>query len=148
MKSKLPSIASLLKPQVVHNACSKLKERKDKQKIYYDRNVKLLPEIKPHQTERIRMGKTWEPATVTAQHTTPRSYIVSTPDGTAYRRNHRHLLPTNEPPVVNTGPSLDDTVTSLDLVPVGNFVSAQHVTEESSSPQTQANCTSSGRIVS
>lgn len=111
--------------------------------------MKPLPGIKSHQTEHIRMGKTWEPATVTAQHTTPRSYIVSTPDGTAYRRNHRHLLPTNnEPSVVNTGPPLDDAVTSLGVVPVGNPVSAQHVTEESSSPQTQVKCSSSGRIVS
>lgn len=48
--------------------------------MYYDHSVKGLPEIKSHATVRIRMGKTWEPATVTAQHTAPRSYLVSTPD--------------------------------------------------------------------
>ena len=44
--------------------------------MYYDHSVKGLPEIKSHATVRIRMGKTWEPATVTAQHTAPRSYLV------------------------------------------------------------------------
>lgn len=32
----------------------------------------------------IKKGKTWEPATVTAQHAAPRSYIVTTHDGTSY----------------------------------------------------------------
>ena len=34
----------------------------------------------------------WEPAKVVEQHGTPRSYIVTTEDGTAYRRNRRHLM--------------------------------------------------------
>ena len=85
LKSKLPATASLLKPQVVHNAYHKLKECRDKQKLYYDRNAKPLPEIQSHETVRIQMGKSWEPATVTAQHTTPRLYIVSTPDNSKYR---------------------------------------------------------------
>ena len=53
--------------------------------MYYNHGVKQLPEIKPHATVSIRMGKTWEPATVTAQHRAPICYVVSTPDGTAYR---------------------------------------------------------------
>ena len=151
LKSKLPSTVSLLKPQVVHNAYDKLKERRDKQKMYYDHSVKRLPEIKPHATVRIRMGKTWEPATVTAQHAAPRSYVVSTPDGTAYRRNSRHLFLTNEPPVVSTGPPLDEAVippvSATPAVPVSNAESALPAANESSPLPTQAKCTSSGRIV-
>ena len=119
--------------------------------MYYDRNVKRLPEIKPHATVRVRMGKTWEPATVTAQHTAPRSYVVSTPDGTAYRRNRRHLLLTNEPPVVSTGPPHDEAVllpvSVTPMVHVGNAESALPVANESSPLPTQAKCTSSGHIV-
>ena len=151
LKSKFPSTVSLLKPQVVHNAYDKLKERKDKQKMYYDHGVKRSPEIKPHATVRIRMGRTWEPAPVTAQHAAPRSYVVSTPDGTAYRRNRRHLLLTNEPPVVSTGPPLDEAVippvSATPAVPVSNAESALPAANESSPLPTQAKCTSSGRIV-
>ena len=83
LKSKLPTSASLLKPKVVENAPEKLKGRRDNQKMYYDANAKPLPQIKERETVRIRKGKTWEPAIVTAKHTAPRSFIVTTPDGTA-----------------------------------------------------------------
>ena len=97
LKSKLPTVESVLKPRVVDNPQQKLQQRSDKQKMYYDRNAKPIPSIKEGEAARVRKGKTWEPAIVTAQHTAPRSYIVKTPDGTAYRRNRRHLLPTVEP---------------------------------------------------
>lgn len=45
LKSKLPTTAPLLKPQVIHNAYHKVKERWDKLKSYYDRNAKPLLEI-------------------------------------------------------------------------------------------------------
>ena len=112
LKSKLPTSASLVKPKVVENAQEKLKGRRDEQKMYYDRNAKPLPPFKERETVRIRKGKTWEPAIVTAKHTAPRSYIVITPDGTFYRRNRRHLLPTDESPPVITGPAYDEAATS------------------------------------
>ena len=57
LKSKLPSTVSLLKPQGVHNAYDKLKEHRDKQKMYYNHGVKWLPEIKPHATVLYTNGK-------------------------------------------------------------------------------------------
>ena len=72
---------------------------------------KLLPSIKEGEAARVRKGKTWEPAIVIAQHTAPRSYIVKTPDGTAYQRNRHHLLPTVEPPPVIVGPANDGPAT-------------------------------------
>ena len=75
--------------------------------MYYDRNAKPLPQIKEDNTVRIKKGKTWEPAIVSEKHTAPRSFIVTTPDGTAYRRNRCHLLPTIEaPPVVQVQPMM------------------------------------------
>ena len=89
LKSKLPTTVSPIKPQVAHNAYhnASSRKRRDKKKMYYDRNAKPLPELQPHETLRIRMGNSWEPATVTAQYTTPGSYIVSTPDGCSYRHD-------------------------------------------------------------
>ncbi|KAL9953818.1 hypothetical protein ACROYT_G041285 [Oculina patagonica] len=107
LKSKLPTMESLLKPQLVDSPKQKLQQRSDKQNMYYDRNAKQLPSIKKGETARKRKGKTWEPAIVTAQHTAPRSYIVATPDGTTYRRNRHHLLPTVESPPLIAGPAVD-----------------------------------------
>ena len=66
LKSKLPTVEPLLKPQVVDNPQQKLQQRSDKQ-MYYDRNAS----IKEGGAAKVRKGKTWEPAIVTAQHTTP-----------------------------------------------------------------------------
>lgn len=110
LKSKLPTSASLLKPRVLEKAQEKLKERSERQKMYYDCNTKPLPQIKEDDTVRSRKRKTWEPAIVSEKHTAPRSFIVTTPDGTAYRRNRRHLQSPNEAPPVITGPAYDDPV--------------------------------------
>ncbi|XP_022809437.1 uncharacterized protein LOC111346416 [Stylophora pistillata] len=91
----------------------KLRQRSDKQKVYYDQNAKPLPIIKEGETARKRKGKTWEPAIVTPQHTTPSSFMVTTPDGTAYRRNRCHLLPTDESPLMIAGPPTDLQATPL-----------------------------------
>lgn len=77
LKSKLPTIESLLKPQVVDNPQQKLQHRSDKQKIHYGWTAKVLPSIKEGEAARVRKGKTWEPVIVTAQHTAPRSYILT-----------------------------------------------------------------------
>ena len=72
LKSKLPTVESLLKPQEVDSPQQTLHQWSDKQEMYYDQNAKQLSSIKEGETARIRKGKTWEPAIVTA----PRSYIV------------------------------------------------------------------------
>ena len=130
--------------------------------MYYDRNAKPLPQIKERETVRIRKGKTWEPAIVTAKHTAPRSFIVTTPHGTSYRRNRRHLLPTDEFPPVITGPAHDEPATSpvavappvavTPAVAVTPPVAASNAespgcTSERSASQTPTKCTSSDRTV-
>lgn len=81
--------------------------------MYYDRNAKPLPIIKEGETARIRKGKTWEPDIVTAQHTAPSYFMVTTPDDTTYRRNRRHLLPTDGSLPVIAGPPIDLPATLL-----------------------------------
>ena len=115
LKSKLPMSTSLLKPRVVMKAQEELKEWSDRQKMYYDQNAKPLPQIMEDDTVRIRKGKTWEPAIVTEKHTAPRSFIATTPNGTAYWRNHHHLLPRG--PAVITGPVYDHPVAHVAATP-------------------------------
>ena len=54
LKSKLPTVESLLKPSVVDNPQQKLQQRSDKQKMYYNRNAKLVPSIKEGEAARLR----------------------------------------------------------------------------------------------
>ena len=46
---------------------------------------------------RYHNGSSWTPAVVVTQHSTPRSYIIQTANGTLLRRNRRHLRKTVEP---------------------------------------------------
>ena len=43
----------------------------------------------------IEHNNTWKPATVTAEHHTPRSYVVENEYGQTYRRNRSHLRSTS-----------------------------------------------------
>ena len=142
LKSKLPTVQSLLQPRVPENVREKLKQRTEKQREYYNRGAKPLPQIKEDDTVRIRKGKTWEPAVVTAKHSAPRSFIVTTPEGRVYRRNRRHLLPTAEPRPEITGPDYDDD----DLSPATSTNAARVTPRVDHPPQTPPRRTS-GRTV-
>ena len=157
LKSKLPTSASLLKLRVLAKAQEKLRERNDRQKMYYDWNAKPLPQIKEDDTVRIRKGKTWEPAIVSEKHTAPRSFIVITLVGFAYRRNRRHLLPTNEAPPVITGLACGSNRCNRVIIPavvITPPVAASNAelpaagsTNCRSDLQTPTKCTSIGRTV-
>ena len=157
LKSKLPTSASLLKLRVLAKAQEKLRERNDRQKMYYDWNAKPLPQIKEDDTVQIRKGKTWEPAIVSEKHTAPRSFIVITLVGFAYRRNRRHLLPTNEAPPVITGLACGSNRCNRVIIPavvITPPVAASNAelpaagsTNCRSDLQTPTKCTSIGRTV-
>ena len=142
LKSKLPTVQSLLQPRVPENVREKLKQHTEEQREYYNRGTKPLPQIKEDDTVRIRKGKTWEPAVVTAKHSAPRSFIVTTPEGGVYRRNRRHLLPTAEPRPEITGPDYDDD----DLSPATS-TSAAYVTPHVDHPPQTPPRRTSGRTV-
>ena len=98
LRSVVPTTKSLLQPKVIDEdlASSKLITKKTFQKLYYDRGSKELPTISQGEQVRIKQGKIWNPAVVTSQAHTPRSYIVQSPDGSTYRRNRKHILKTKE----------------------------------------------------
>ncbi|CAB4019464.1 sec1 family domain-containing 2 [Paramuricea clavata] len=98
LRSVVPTTKSLLQPKVIDEdlASSKLITKKTFQKLYYDRGSKELPTISQGEQVRIKQGKIWNPAVVTNQAHTPRSYIVQSPDGSTYRRNSKHILKTKE----------------------------------------------------
>jgi transposase InsO family protein len=97
LRSILPVTSNQLDPQVPlkSHVKSKISQNKGRSKVYYDRSAHPLSPLQIGDSVRIRQGKLWKPATV-SQMVNNRSFIVTTQDGSTYRRNRRHLLKTNE----------------------------------------------------
>ena len=95
----LPTTESLLKPRVAEHAYVRPRERHGKAKAYFDRGTKKLSKLDRGDTVRIKFGRTWTPATVTARHTSPRSYMVTTASGRVYRRNRKWRKSSEPPPL-------------------------------------------------
>ena len=99
LRTKLPCKMSLLKPRL-QSKDTRNKLRQQKQKFYHDKNAKPLKELDVGDTVRLRREKEWIPAKVVEKDKHPRSYHVTTEQGTTYRRNRRDIVKTIEAPVV------------------------------------------------
>jgi len=114
LRSVLPAKHSQLEPKVVTDLHRKIAELKNKQKRHFDKAAKPLAPLSVGQSVRIKQKKgTWEPALVTECNGN-RSYTVDTQNGGSYRRNRRHLFPSNED---NSFPTTDanDVTNNNDL---------------------------------
>lgn len=109
LRSKLPTTQKHLKPNIIRQkkVHEKLSKKQDKQKHFFDRSSKPLSQLKPGDSIRIQTEKKWEPGVVVENASTPRSYHVRTADG-KYRRNRRHLMKTNEKPIINDNDDFND----------------------------------------
>lgn len=96
LRTKLPTSSALLTTETMSQVHEQLKQRQKKQKQYYDRMAKYLPDLQPGEGIRIQKGDSWKPAVVLGKHEQPRSLIVKTPDGKLFRRNRRHLRKTRK----------------------------------------------------
>ena len=93
-KANIPVVSTLRDGHVNDS----LQRRQDNDKRFHDRRHTWdLPPLCPDESVRVRDPRTkrWEPATVTAVDSNPRSYVVQTADG-RYRRNRRHVNKTDE----------------------------------------------------
>ena len=113
LRDNLPTTESLLKPRVAEHAYARLRERQRKAKTYFDRGTKKLSKLDRGDTVRIKSGSTWTPSTVTAVHTSPRSYLVTTASGRVYRRNRKWLHKSSEPPPLTLMEDAGDDHTDL-----------------------------------
>ena len=98
-KTLLPTRQTLLTP--MHETAvdvAKLKEKKKKQAYYYNRTTKKRRSLGQGETVRMRLPQQqrWTPGIVHEQ-VAPRSYDVQVGES-MYRRNARHLRPSDEPP--------------------------------------------------
>ena len=108
LRSKLPLSKPQLKPRLANNAYGLLQHRQAKQKEFYDRNAKSLKPLHPNDVVRVQRVGEWHPGVVAKQHASPRSYIVTTPDGSVLRRNRSHLMATKDDHPDYIGPALLD----------------------------------------
>ena len=91
LRSQLPRVPAMLKPRIAEGVREKLKQRQQVQKSQYDKGTKPLSELKPGDTVRYQVNKSWKPAIVVSKHDSPRSYNIRTQQGTILRRNRYHL---------------------------------------------------------
>ncbi|KAK7115919.1 hypothetical protein V1264_001703 [Littorina saxatilis] len=117
LRSILPTTKQHLQPKTIITAdiIIRREEKQAKMKQYYDRGSKLLPQVKLGETVQVQLakGSEWQPATITAQSSEPRSFVVETSNGSTYRRNRRFLKKTTPLPPETISP----TPTTLSDIP-------------------------------
>lgn len=98
-RTLLPTSEKLLKPKLSESVQEEKWKTRTKQAFYYNRNARDLPPLKTGDSVRIQPTSNpkapWKKATVQEQ-VNVRSYKVLTEDGSALRRNRRHLKATTE----------------------------------------------------
>ena len=94
-RTLLPATKDFLAPKLTEDVVIQTKQNKEKQKIYYNRNAKNLPDIQSNTNVRFFKDKKWEQGILLKKTEHPRSYLIDTPNGTI-RRNRRHINLTKE----------------------------------------------------
>lgn len=98
-RTLLPTSESLLRPSYsLRDDVRAMSDKKRRQKEYYDRHAKPLPNVSPGEIVRMRLPgqKVWTPATC-LDSAGPRSSLVKS-GGAVYRRNRRDIIKTSETP--------------------------------------------------
>ncbi|ROL51227.1 Tripartite motif-containing protein 29 [Anabarilius grahami] len=153
LRTKLPTSSALLTTETMLQVHEQLEQRQKKQKQYYDRMAKYLPDLQPGEGIRMQKGDSWKPAVVLEKHEQPRSFVVKTPDGKLFRRNRRHLRKTRETDSSTFEKSADMDTDSQQSVDASqsNALDSKDISNERNGNESvekeQAYRTRSGRIV-
>ena len=83
-----------------------MRERQKRQKYHFDGNAKPLPPLLDGDVVRLRHNNEWTQAIVRQTDVAPRSYVVETQDSSVLRCNRRHLIRTQDKPIIM--PQSDD----------------------------------------
>ncbi|XP_056155207.1 receptor-type tyrosine-protein phosphatase N2 [Lampris incognitus] len=96
LRGKLPTSTSLLPPEGTVQVRRQLREKQEKQKLYFDRQTRRPSDLQAGENVRVQRGEPWQPAVALHKHQQPRSFVVRTPDGRLYTRNRKYLQKTDE----------------------------------------------------
>ena len=141
-KTLLPVSSALLKPETIepNTVQEELQKQRSKQKLYYDRNAKLLKGLaKGDSVMMMTKDGKWKSAEVISiNQTAPRSYNIVTTQGQQYRRNRKDLrkLPGGTSIGTNVDDFLDDDphVAKLTETTTGNCDNSEPVPPIASAP--------------
>ena len=95
-RTLLPTVSSLLHPEVPTDVKGKIEKKRQQAKFYYDQKAKILPQIEVGQEVRVaptRANQKWRPGTCT-KALSDRSYLVAV-DNHVIRRNRQALKISN-----------------------------------------------------
>lgn len=97
IRSSIPRTTDSLRPHV-KDGHQYLMDNRNKQKEHYDRSTRPLPDLQPGDRAYVRTEEQsdWRPATVVAEHSAPRSYLVDN-GANIVRRNRAHIKSSNAP---------------------------------------------------
>uniref|UniRef100_A0A8C4R6N9 Integrase catalytic domain-containing protein n=1 Tax=Eptatretus burgeri TaxID=7764 RepID=A0A8C4R6N9_EPTBU len=104
LRNQLPWSDRALEPQVPVDVRRLLVQQQQRAKHFYDRGAKELMLLLLGDSIRVQRNKTWEPVVITAKHQTPRSYVITTPEGHVYWRKRKHLRSMDEAPSPDATP--------------------------------------------
>ena len=142
-RTKLPVADAKLVPEVKSPALVRMKLKADRHvraRRYYDRGTKELSPLRPGDTIRVRVGKSWKPALLLPQDgsTQPRSYKIQLPSGKMTRRNRRHILRTNEGNIYRREQDFDIDLENIQvpepIIPVERAVAVEPASQRRSGP--------------
>ena len=147
LRSGLPITVTTLQPFVNEGVREKLKQRQQQQKYRYDKQAKPLSNLQPKDVVRYQTGRTWKPAIVISNHSSPRSYNIQTSQGTILRRNRYHLKPTKETfsPCDDTDDYLDDEIDNNASTPDPQL--SNEAPQSNEPPQTGERRSRYGRVI-
>lgn len=99
LKTLIPVKNSLLKPKVqpLSNTRNKLRDRQNRQKVYFDKNSKELSNLAPGTIVKVKSFQSnqrykWLDGEVLEKNNTPRSYKVKLQTGNIVNRNRKHMI--------------------------------------------------------
>ena len=140
-KTTLPTSSSLLQPSLIQpkEVQEALQKRKEKQKLYFDRHSKDLPELKMGDSVRYETNKGLKSAQLIEKRKEPRFYMIRTANGMVLRRNRRHLYKgtgvyENQPP-------------RKEVIPAAEQIDPPHVIPAAEQVPSQLYRTLSGRTI-
>ena len=127
VRTRCPTNSKLLDVASAKATKVSIKQSKQKQAKYYNRGARLKPEIPINQTVRAKINdrRGWVKAKVIEQ-LPYRSYSIETETGAQYRRNRKHLRPSDELAIIPSETSPDEdanhnnTTTSLNSATISS----------------------------
>ncbi|KAK7093234.1 hypothetical protein V1264_007024 [Littorina saxatilis] len=121
LRACLPSTSHQLAPKTIdlEIVVQRRQHLQEAQGRHYNKSAHPLPPVDKGDQVHVQLhkGDNWQPATITAQHTAPHSFVVQAADGGSYRRNRRFLRAAKTTPPIPDDPATPTPVADTQPTP-------------------------------